>query len=402
MVASGAVSGALDGPRAGSGARSLRGAGSRPGLRAAGKAVARVPPPVDVPRDEAQHPPVLVRVVVHVDHDGVLRGVLLAARDEPRAARAEKGLGIDELEDVHHPHRDLRAAEAPVGRQPDLLVEHLLVPGGPAAEPLLHAVHEGDGPLVGTQVRAPDVEGEDLQVEAAAAPTHRRVVDAPEAAVGPRLCEAVRLRLEVRVAVEVAEGVLQEDEVHVRDEDPIAEPEDLPHEPVLEGRDLVRRVAPLEGLKGAKRRAEELRLPLLLPQVTLCLVVEHGDGVVGDAGVAEGAEPAAEDVAAVPPADGCVPADHHAVRQGKHYLAVYRHTPQELGHGRVGAFSGGRWRQHYRSRAAAVGGGPGARGRWQSARGALVPPMEEQLRAQPLFSSGPVPFLDLLQQKVPS
>eukprot|EP00959_Pyramimonas_sp_CCMP1952_P077074 1611057-Pyramimonas_sp.AAC.1 len=55
-----------------------------------------------------------------------------------------------------------------------------------------------------------------LQVQPPGPPPHGGVVDAPEGAVGPVIGEAIRLPLDVRVAVEVLKGVLHVHQVHVR------------------------------------------------------------------------------------------------------------------------------------------------------------------------------------------
>ena len=130
-------------------------------------------------------------------------------------------------------------------------------------------------------------------------------------------------------------------------------------------------MAALLGLGKLHGRPKEPRLPFL-PQVLLGLVIQHPDDVVGDADVLEGLQPAPEDVAAAPPADGDVLADHDAVGQRQHHLEAV-HAPFACHSSDEGK------RRHHASQHAWGVGGSGEEtmgsidGPWRGDEGALTP-----------------------------
>mmetsp|Transcript_5779 Transcript_5779/g.10401 ORF Transcript_5779/g.10401 Transcript_5779/m.10401 type:complete len:274 (-) Transcript_5779:179-1000(-) len=250
---------------------------SRAGLRAAREAVACVPSPLHVARHQTQHALVLVWVVVHVDHDWKFGLRLRPAGDVSPTTGAKEYFRVNKFVNVHHSHGDLRAGVVAVAGEPHLLVEHLLVPPRLRQKAVAHAAHEGDGGGAGAEEGAADVEGEELEVQAAAAPAHALVRDASKVAVGPAGGEAVRLGLQVGVAVEVVKGVLQKHQVHVRNEDAVPQPQDLLHHSILERGYLVRRVAAFLLLRNFHVGSKEARVARVFHQILFRLVVQCRD-----------------------------------------------------------------------------------------------------------------------------
>eukprot|EP00966_Prymnesium_polylepis_P121003 2796364-Prymnesium_polylepis.1 len=177
--------------------------------------VARVQPALDVPRPHAQHPLVLVRVVVHVNHHRQRRGRRLA-RKVARALGEEESLRVDPHIVLHHAHAHLGAIVLAVRQHEELRVEHLLVPACAAREGVRDPLQQVHRLERRPEEGAAHVEREVLHVEPARTPSHLGLVHGADGAARPRLREAVGRRLDVRVAVEVLERVLEEVEARVR------------------------------------------------------------------------------------------------------------------------------------------------------------------------------------------
>mmetsp|Transcript_9271 Transcript_9271/g.37483 ORF Transcript_9271/g.37483 Transcript_9271/m.37483 type:complete len:284 (+) Transcript_9271:2396-3247(+) len=275
-----------------------------------------------VPRDKAEHSFVLVRVIVHVNHDRRVTLRRLIARDEPIALAPKERLRVCKLQIVEYPDGDQTRRLLAVSREHALLVENLLVPclfGGHAVG---HARHEHRAPRGGTDVHASDVDREHLSVEAAAAPAHCLVVYSAEFPMSPVPAEPVRLPLDVRIPVQVFERIGHVHQVQVRDEHSGARRYELPQQVVLKGAHLVRGVRPFLRVGYFQVRPESGHIRPVLRHVRLGLVVQHRQDEVPHAQPAPGDfEEGLEDVPPVPPAYLCVSADHHSVRQAEHHLA---------------------------------------------------------------------------------
>mmetsp|Transcript_11562 Transcript_11562/g.49835 ORF Transcript_11562/g.49835 Transcript_11562/m.49835 type:complete len:284 (-) Transcript_11562:289-1140(-) len=274
-----------------------------------------------VPRDEAEHSFVLVRVIIHVNHDRRVTLCRLVARDEPIALAPKERLRVCKLQIVEYPDGDQPGFLLAMCREHALLVENLLVPclfGGHAVG---HARHEHRAPRGGTDVHASDIDREHLSVEAAAAPSHRLVVDAAEFPVRPLPAEPVRLPLDVGISVQVFERVGHVHQVQVRDEHAGACRYELPQQVVLKGAHLVRGVRTLLCVGYFQVRPESGHIRPVLRHVRLGLVVQHRQDEVPHAQPAPGDfEEGLKDISPVPPAYLCVLADHHPVRQAEHHL----------------------------------------------------------------------------------